>query len=67
MNNTISSIGNLQEVEQLEDVNKLVLRVIFDNAKTPPNILSGLAENNLSILDAYWSKNDAEIDEIDFT
>jgi hypothetical protein len=58
LENSISMIGDQDDNEEDYDVNKLVIRVIFENAKMPPNTLSQLAQKNLSILDAYWSKVD---------
>lgn len=42
-------------------------RAIFSNLRMLPAALSRIAENNLSILDAYWAKDeDIMIDEEDF-
>lgn len=65
MEHTISSIGAGRE-NDIGELDALVLRVVFHNAKQKPPTLAELADNNLSLLDLYWSKEDVDIDEGDF-
>lgn len=44
----------------------LVLKVIFHNANLKASAMAQLSENNLILLDLYWSKEDVEIDRTDF-
>lgn len=74
MDNTISSIGVVdqkadEDVEDdgQKDVKKLVLRVIFACMKVSPSNLKHYQDENLSLLDLYWSKaEDVQIDKKKF-
>lgn len=65
MDNTVSSIGAADQ-SQDADLDQLICRAIFSNMKMTPASLNELADNNLSILDTYWSKEETQIDEQDF-
>lgn len=46
---------------------KLVLRLIFNNMKMPPNRQNQLVDDDLSIMDAYWCLDDEfALNEINF-
>lgn len=60
MDNTLSTIGqNRSALEENFDTVQLVLKVIFASMKMTPASLDELKDINLSILDAYWARDDS--------